>query len=298
MGAHRKITLTVVSLAITCAALWFVFRQFEWSTFAAQLHTLDWRWIAAAVACDIASYIAQGARWSALLENKASLPITTRAVYTGLFLNEILPMRPGEVVRGWIVARHTSLSIGPIVRSMVAERVIDTVILVAAALLAALFAPIPVRITEYAAAAAAILLIVAIVAARRIPSAWLTPLRNRTALLASSGILLGQCAAVWCTLRACALPLSPLAGIAITVILRIGTAIPLAPANAGTHQVSMLAALALFGSTGPTATGVALIVFATLTLPLLLIGAVSFTTSQVPAKPYLASPPVPHSSSA
>ncbi len=272
MGPRRKIALTLFSIAVTTATLWIVFRQFEWNTFATQLSTMDWRWIATAVAADIASYIAQGVRWSLLLNRQASIALTTRAVYAGLFLNEVLPMRPGEVLRGWIVARKTNLTIGPILRSMLAERIIDTAILLAAAMWTASFVPLPFNIPKLAIIAVPLIWIAA--------SLWFAPLRNPTAVLASSAILLGQCAAVWCTLRACGLPLTPAAGIAITVILRIGTAIPVAPANAGTHQVSMLAALALFGITGPPAAGAALIVFATLTLPLLVLGAGSFTASK------------------
>jgi uncharacterized membrane protein YbhN (UPF0104 family) len=281
--------------------LWFVFQRFDWVAFAAQLRTLDLRWIAAAVAADILSYVLQGARWSVLLgpAAPASLRTTTRAVYAGLFVNEVLPMRPGELVRGWIVARHTSQPFSRVLPSMVAERVIDAAVLLTAAVLSAFYIRLPEGMGEFVAAAAMVFAIGAAgvwLAAKRIPPAWLAPLRKRAALPLSSLVLLGQCLAVWCILRACGVALNPLAGMAITVVLRVGTALPLAPANAGTHQLAMLAGLALFGITGVHATGIALIVFATLTLPLLLLGAAAFGVSHVPATAYRASRPIPESS--
>ncbi len=296
---QRRIALALVSSFVTGAALWFVFRRFEWSAFVTQVRDLDPAWVAAAVAADILSYVCQGARWSYLLRPVAanSVLASTRAVYAGLFVNEIVPMRPGEVLRGMIVARETRQPLRRIVPSMVAERVIDAVVLVTAGLLAAAYVPLPASVTEFVVVVGALLLVAGTALGmlrNKIPAAWLEPLSNPSALILSVGVLLGQCLAVWSILRACGLPWSFAAGFAITVILRIGTALPLAPANVGTHQLAMLLGLALFGLTGHQATAVAFIAFALLTLPLLLLGAVALATSHVSVRDATKPrPPVP-----
>ncbi len=56
------------------------------------------------------------------------------------------------------------------------------------------------------------------------------------------------------------------------VIVRIGTMIPSAPANLGTHQFSDVLGLSLYGIPQPEAAAFSLVVLAVLTAPLLAIG--------------------------
>ena len=282
---QRRIAVTLASCAVAGAALWFVLQRFEWDAFATRVSNLDPLWIAAAVAADILSYVFLGARWSYLLRPVANSSVlsTTRAVYAGLFVNEILPMRPGEALRGMIVARRAGKPLARVMPSMVAERVMDAVVLIVAGLLASSYVRLPASISEFMLVIGALLVAgtTLLLVRERIPAAWLEPLGNPAALALSIGVLLAQCVAVWCILRACGLSWTPAAGFSITVILRIGTTLPLAPANIGTHQLAMLLGLAVFGLTGQQATAVAFIAFALLTLPLLLLGAVALVTSQV-----------------
>jgi hypothetical protein len=58
----------------------------------------------------------------------------------------------------------------------------------------------------------------------------------------------------------------------VMLIVRIGTMIPVAPANLGAHQFSTVLGLSLFGIPRPEAAGFSIVVFTVLTVPLLAMG--------------------------
>lgn len=78
--------------------------------------------------------------------------------------------------------------------------------------------------------------------------------------------------AFWAVARASHLSIGLLAAFVVMVIVRIGTMIPGAPANLGTHQFSTVLGLSLYGIPQAQAAAFSLVVFAVLTLPLLIIG--------------------------
>ena len=65
---------------------------------------------------DILSYVCQGMRWSLLLHpiGRISTFQATEAIYAGLFVNEILPMRLGEVLRIYLVSRWDGRVLPPL----------------------------------------------------------------------------------------------------------------------------------------------------------------------------------------
>jgi hypothetical protein len=66
------------------------------------------------------------------------------------------------------------------------------------------------------------------------------------------------------------LPLA--AGTAVYLIVRLGTALPNAPANVGSYQFFTVLGLSLFGIEKTRATGFSIVVFVLLTLPLWALG--------------------------
>lgn len=273
----RPIVLGLVGLAIAAAAFSAALRDLNWATFLIQLHLLDWRWLAAAVAFDIASYAAQGVRWRCLLE-QASLWQTTRAIYAGLFLNEIIPLRPGEAVRAWLAARDLGVGLLTVAPTMLTERLMDGAWLAISLLAALTMAPLPpalARAAWLAVVAMTVLLITALLVGRdRYP--FLAKIRsglsNRPALLASGAFLAAQGLAFWAVTRASHLGLGIGAAFVVMIAVRIGTLLPGAPANLGTHQFSTVLGLSLYGVPGNTAAAFSLVVFVVLTAPLLTIG--------------------------
>lgn len=270
-----KVTLLGTATAgVAAAALWAALRGLEWTGFQHQLRSLDWRWLALAVVFDIASYTAQALRWRYLLHG-ATLWQTTRAIYAGLFCNEVVPLRPGEAVRAWLASRDLRVGILSIAPTILAERLMDGLWLAAALLAALAVAPLPIQLVHVVwmvTVAVAVFVVLAVRFGRaRLPSLP-QALRNSPALAISGLFLLTQGLAFWAVGRASHLSLNIAAAFVVMLVVRIGTMIPGAPANLGTHQFSTVLGLSLYGIPQPAAAGYALVVFVVLTAPLLAIG--------------------------
>jgi uncharacterized membrane protein YbhN (UPF0104 family) len=269
--------------------MWWVLRSFDAAAFRAQANHLELRWVAAAVLFDVLSYVLQGYRWRKLLRPVANVSAwrATRAIYAGLFVNELVPMRPGEVLRGLIIARESGQRVSQILPSMVAERFMDGLWLVLAVCCCSFFTPLPTsieRLSRIAAVVCGLVLAALLMARKRLSVRWRDALRNRNALTVSSAVLFTQGLAVWSVLRACHLPWSLFAGMVVMLVVRVGTMLPAAPANLGTHQLSTMAGLSLFGISQGMASSVAWIVFAVLTIPLWAVGLLALTSLGLPLR--------------
>ncbi len=297
---------------IAAAALAWLFHDVPLHTTIAVARRLAWPAASLAVAADIAAYVCQGLRWRALLGTigEPSWVETTEAIYAGLFANELLPLRPGEALRAWIMARRLKVSVRRIVPSIVVERLFDGVWLTCGLAIATLTVRLPTGLADAAEIFGAGLLgAIVIVSAA---TAWLAAHPERRAklphllrepaedlaqigssrialeaLALSLALLLLQALAFWFTARAVALPLSLGASIVVLLVLHLGTLLPNAPANLGTFQVAVVLGLALFGVDKATATGFSMVVFVLLTAPLWAIGA--FATWRLQARRLLQS---------
>jgi uncharacterized membrane protein YbhN (UPF0104 family) len=94
--------------------------------------------------------------------------------------------------------------------------------------------------------------------------------------LAMSVLVIGfQSVAFWCVMVAAHLGLPIWAGIAVFLIVHLGTAIPNAPANVGSFQFFCVVGLSLFGVAKPAAAAFSILVFVILTAPLWILGIVA-----------------------
>jgi glycosyltransferase 2 family protein len=285
---------------VAAVALAWVFHDVRLADLRSAARPLRWDLVALAVACDIASYACQGLRWSLLLRPVGRLPVTrtTQAIYIGLFTNEILPLRAGEVVRAFLAARRLGTGAGAVLPSMVVERLFDGVWTALAIGVTAIFVPLPpdlVKGEEVLGAAVAVgalvFLYLVINRARHgemhgrlgrlaagIGAIGVTP-GVAGAFIASGLVLLLQILAFWLVMRAAGLALSPWAGAAVLLVVHLGTALPNAPSNVGTYQFFTVVGLALFGVGKAVATGFSVIVFLILTIPLWLLGMLALGTT-------------------
>jgi hypothetical protein len=118
-------------------------------------------WVVAAILCDVLSYLCQGLRWRLLLHPFDSVSVlkTIRAIYAGMFVNEVLPMKLGELLRAYLISRWTDVKLGTVATSIVIERLFDGFWLVAGFLLTMIFIPLPHRLIEAGDALSALVLI-------------------------------------------------------------------------------------------------------------------------------------------
>jgi len=297
-------------IAVLCL-LW-VFHDVRWRDLFSQMKTVIWWLLVPAVTADIGSYVTQGARWSLLLRPLAPLSVirATQAIYAALFTNEVLPLRLGEVLRGYLASRWTSLSLTRVFSSIFVERFLDAFWMVLAFGAVVLGVPLPrylVDAEEMLAGgvfgAAAIFIYLVIRKERQI-EAENKPLRSGASVrpgfgarlshlienvattlrsigsarsfygaAALSSLLLAlQVLSFWLVMRAYGMPLSIWHGAAVFLIVHLGTMVPNAPSNVGTYQFFTVLGLMLFDVDKTVAAGFSVAVFLILTIPLWIIG--------------------------
>ncbi|MBK9167865.1 MAG: flippase-like domain-containing protein [Bryobacterales bacterium] len=295
------LVLTLV-WAVSIGILIWVFHGFDWRQTVLDMRAMDWRYVTIAVIFDLLVYVVHGWRWSLLLQPVAPARLwrTVQAVYIGLYANEILPLRTGEVVRCYLVAHWNKLPLSTALSSAAMERVLDGIWLVLGFWFVTLFLTVPgylvVGTEILAVIVVALAGVVLYIAMRKqhahdaVPKGrWSRTLRNiidgihamgnpatLSVTFAVSLLYLGlQLVPVWALIRGYGLDLSVWAAAAVLVILRLGTAIPNAPGNAGVFQGVVVLGLGLFGVPKGTAVGFSLMMFGVLTLPLLIGGFVA-----------------------
>lgn len=291
--------------ALAIAGLVWVIHDIDLSQALEQLAAVQWWWLLPAVALDICGYCMQGLRWTRLLRpiGDISPGRATRAIYAGLFANEIMPLRVGEVLRMHLVAGRLRTSLLSVLPSVAFERLLDTLCLAAAIGPIALFVPLSRRIELVAdsfgivaMAATAVGIVLLTISPRSLSRPETTGIKPgrlfwlfsrlvvgmqeigrtgqlSTAILFSALILFFQSLGFWLVMIAFGIKLSPLAGVVVALVVRLGTAIPNAPANIGSYQFFCVLGLKLFSVEKTQAAGFSVFVFAVLTVPILLIGA-------------------------
>jgi hypothetical protein len=298
---------------LAAAALIWVLRDIHPSKLASELAGIDWRWVALAMICYVLSYVVQAVRWQFLLEpvGKISLVEATQAIFAGLFTNEVLPMRPGELARAYLASRWMSAPFVAILPSIILERLFDGVWIAMSVGLTAIVAPLPEDLIEAgktfgAAIAMLVALFIYLVLRRPRPRRenrailkW-KPLRaiaasftqlsdglreaGRTkefylAFALSLLFLALQTLTFWLIMLGYGLRLSLWVGVAVYVIVNLGTALPNTPGNIGSYQFFTVLGLTMFGVEKTTATGFSLVVFTLVSLPLLIIGFLALSRS-------------------
>ena len=294
----------VPSLGYTLSALslvW-VFHGYDLQQTLADLESLDWRYVAIAVIFELSVYLSHAWRWNILLRPVARVPFwrSVQAIFIGLYANDILPLRTGEVIRCYLVAHWNGIPVSLVVSSAVIERILDGIWMVVALLITTRLVPLPgylIEGTEFMGLGLCVLMGLLIFIAIHKQEAhavfsetrWALGLRHvvegihamgnwRTMLAvfgASLVYLALQIVPVWALMEGYGLDLSIWAAAAVYIVFRLGTVIPNAPGNAGLQQFFCVLGLALFNVPKSTAVGFSVMMFGILTLPLLIGGFVA-----------------------
>jgi uncharacterized membrane protein YbhN (UPF0104 family) len=126
-GLSRRTIIFIVTNVISVASLYWVLSHSQWREFGTDIRELNWWWIALAVVADILVYVCHGWRWSLLLTPIERIPVfrSVQAVYVGLFANEILPFRTGELIRCYLQSQWSTIPFSVTISSAVIERFFD-----------------------------------------------------------------------------------------------------------------------------------------------------------------------------
>jgi uncharacterized protein (TIRG00374 family) len=136
----------LIPFVISAALLVLVVRSLgdEVSHLPAALAAADWRLIPPAILLYFVGVWLRSARWRLLLPEQSVRTSTLfRALVVGFTVNNLLPLRMGEVARAYLLARWASIPYGATVASLLVERVLDGLSLAVLLLVSLLLIPAP-----------------------------------------------------------------------------------------------------------------------------------------------------------
>jgi glycosyltransferase 2 family protein len=159
MGAivSRRRLRGIIQILISAVLLTLILRQVRWAEVWDALRRIDVRWLAVAWALFLSGVVVRAMRWQVLLDALGvhrPLRELTTWYFVGSFFNVILPTGfGGDVVRAAELSQDTQRP-GPVVNSVVVDRYLGIMVLLAMGLVAALVLPgtAPGGITAFTAA--------------------------------------------------------------------------------------------------------------------------------------------------
>ncbi len=315
MRFSKRAAKKIVVYVIAAGCLAWVMSGVHFGELLLHIRSMHVWWVLPALILDVLCIVSQGFRWKLLVQpsGNATLLRTTQAIYAGLFTNLILPLKPSEFVRGYLLSRWMGIPFTSILPSMITERVFDGSLLVLGIGLCAFFVSLPQEVVNAGLIVGATILIVVVVlvvlafigggSSANGPSdaakTW-SPIQRIMAFLsqlaggmraiwtsahflpvlaASMLYVFSQVLSYWMIMKAYGLHLSLWVPVVVLIIVRLGTAVPNAPANIGSYQFFCVISLTLFDVEKTMATGLAIVLSVVFTIPILILGFPAFLRS-------------------
>jgi uncharacterized protein (TIRG00374 family) len=140
----KKSLTFAVGIAISAVCLWYSMREVKLHEVVAALRQSDFRGFIALMLVTLAGFWLRAFRWRWLLTTPKPLPVRSlfSATMIGFMANNLLPLRLGEFVRAWALGRREGLSKTTVFATIIVERVIDMLTLLAIFGVALLMHPI------------------------------------------------------------------------------------------------------------------------------------------------------------
>jgi uncharacterized membrane protein YbhN (UPF0104 family) len=269
-----------------------------------EVHHMRWGWVVWALLFDGAVYLFHGLRWKVLLKpiSKVRYLDSVISIYVGLFTNEVFPLRAGELVRCFLLSKTTDIPLSVTFASALIERIFDGVWLMACFFIALRMGHLPGVLLKAGYFLGLLIVVLGAILAFAMYAKrqsldtvfgfawpkWFDTLIEDLHLIGHSrflyyafGIsglyLLAQVLPIYCLVRANVLPVPWMASFTMMVLLRLSSVVPQAPGNLGAFQWVAAQTLIIFGLSPAHAKRFSMILWAVVTLPLLVIGFVAVT---------------------
>ena len=303
--AQRRVSRWLVpalGYAISLASLWWAFAHFPVRELGDHLKTMDWWWLAFAVALEFGSFFLDGWRWRELLRPVSPPPYSNavQSVFVGTFVNDILPARAGEAVRCFLLSYEADLHVPLVITSLVILRVMDGIWVVIFYFATSFVVEGAGTANDVMYAYAAVVMGLALGLLYILfhkqsahtflsRSKWgskfahfLDEVHNlgnwreiRIVMSMSAAYWAIQICAVWAITRADNFYFSFGQMAFLLIVKSVGTLVPTAPAGVGAFQATAIYALRRFFTEAPDAKILAELLFGFLTLPGLIGGAIA-----------------------
>src|SRR5207302_1697347 len=180
-----------IGIAISAALVAYLLASVDLRELGRQLLATNWAWVTLAVVAGLAGVLARARRWRWLFPPGPEPPGIVAATMIGYMANNVLPLRAGEVVRIYVLARKLRES-GPmtgtqsfwlVTATLVVERVLDSLAIVSILAMLVLVIPLP-RVIEWAAG---VLLVIDVVGVSVLVAIVRAPEASRRLLLRLTG---------------------------------------------------------------------------------------------------------------
>jgi len=291
---------------VSFGSLYWAIREVKVAELKDDIATMDWTWVALAVVIDLGVFCWHALRWTLVLRpvTRVSFWDALRSVYVGIFANEVLPFRIGEVIRCYLLGKWIGQPFSVVLSSALIERIFDGIWLSVGlfAILRMYSWPPELRpfvdgayVLFFIVFAGATLLAIAMFQKRRlaiIPNEprWRKHLRVLMddlslighskylyfALFASLPYLLLQVLPIYFAMRGYGFDSTLGTALVLTIVLRLGSVPPQAPGNIGIFQFLVWQTLEkVFLVVPADAARFSLILWGIVTLPLLAGGFVA-----------------------
>jgi uncharacterized protein (TIRG00374 family) len=303
---RSKIPL-ILGYSLSVGCLIWVLHDFHIVQAMKEISNVSWKWVLVGMGFDIVSYGVQALRWKFLLTPFKKIPLThaIRAVYAGLFANLVFPLRPGELLRCYLISDSEDITIGRVLGSVGVERLIDLVIATASLAVVSLMVDLSAqarrvqRVADILGVVTLVLLAIIVVmifyleirlgkdptlgtGRHPLPGKMMRALLGLhamgtapsfyAAVLASLFMPICQVMGLWAMMKAYHLDVQFLAAIVVLLIINLGVSLPNAPANVGSYQFFCVLGLSVFNVEKTTATGFSIFAFLALTVPFVFLG--------------------------
>lgn len=260
---------------------------------------MHWAWVAIAVLSNIFVFLLQGWRWKLLLQpiEPVAFIYPVRAIYIGLFANEVLPLRAGELIRCFLLSQSTAIPLSVTFASALIERIFDGIWLMACFFVCLRVHRLPPVLLKGGYILGIMIVILGIVLAYAMYAKkqsldqffgfawprWFNTLIEDLhlighsrylyfAFLASGAFMVAQIVPIYALLRANRVMLAWTVSFVMMVLLRLSSIVPQAPGNLGSFQWVTARTLIMFGFAAAHAKRFSLILWAVVTIPLIIIG--------------------------
>lgn len=306
----------ILGYALAVACLIWVLHDFHIMRALRDMANVDWRWVLVGMGFDVLSYVMQAIRWKFLLEPFGKVHVTrsVRAVFAGLFANLIFPLRPGELLRSYILSNSEDLGFGYVIGSVGVERLVDLVIATAALGVVSLMVDLPRNFRRVADILGVVTLVIVSLVVVLIfylevrlgkefsPNGKDKQSQGRfmgalaglhamgtapsfyPALLFSILMPLCQVFGLWAMMKSYGLNLSFMVAVVVLVVINLGVSLPNAPANIGSYQFFCVLGLSVFEIEKTKATGFSIFAFLALNVPFMILGFVALIRSGLSLK--------------
>jgi glycosyltransferase 2 family protein len=295
----RSWVVIAATCVISLVCIVWVLHGMDLPRFWGEMRRMHWVWVTVAILSDVLVYLVQGWRWGLILKplQRVSFWSLMRAIYTGLYVNEILPLRAGELIRCFMVSRSSQIPLSVTFASALIERIFDGVWLVASFFVALRIGKLPPVMIKGGFMLGIMVIVLAVLIGYAMYAreqsinsffdlqapAWFNTLIDDLhrighsrylyySFVVSGLYLLLQLIPVYATVRAFDLPVPWGASITLMVLLHLSAVVPQAPGNLGSAQWVTARTVMLWGVARPLASNFAMVLWGLMFFPLIVVG--------------------------